>query len=334
MKAAVFRGAGKPFAIETVDDPTPGPAEVVIKVHRCGICGTDLHMTSGHGWDFAVGAVLGHEYAGEIVALGREVEGLKIGELITGLPALGCGRCEACAHGNFGICSNATAMMGGFGEYTRVPGRLAIRAPGGFTAADTAMIEPFAVGLYGVRMAAIRPGDRVLVLGAGTVSLTTIFWAKRLGAGRVVALSRAARRAQMALKHGADAYVQAGPDEVAEVREALGGPPDIVFEGAGAVGLLSQALNHVRPFGQVLSLGFCTDPDALIPALAGVKGVRISFPTGYTVPDFGHVANVLSRGDFDPKTMVTSVVSLDDLPATIEALRGPNTETKVHVSLV
>jgi threonine dehydrogenase-like Zn-dependent dehydrogenase len=334
MKAAVFRGAGKPLSIETVEDPTPGPGDVIIRTHRCGICGTDLHMTSGHGWDFAEGSVIGHEYAGEIVELGRDVEGLKKGQLITGLPSAGCGKCEACAHGNFGICSAMTGVLGGFGEYTRIPSHVAVTAPAGFTAADTALIEPFAVGLYGVRMAAIRPGDRVLVLGAGTVALTTLFWARRLGAGRVVALSRAARRAEMARKLGADAFVQAGESEIAEVVEALGGPPDIVFECAGAPGLLGQATAHVRAFGQVVSMGFCTSPDPLVPAVASFKGVCFAFPAGYALRDFEHAANVLGAGDFDPKVLITSVVPLDELPAAFEALRGPNTETKVHVSLL
>jgi threonine dehydrogenase-like Zn-dependent dehydrogenase len=90
----------------------------------------------------------------------------------------------------------------------------------------------------------------------------------------------------------------------------------------------------VRAFGQVVSMGFCTSPDPLIPAVASFKGVRFSFPAGYALRDFEHVANVLGAGDFDPKVLITSVVSLDELPAAFEALRGPTTETKVHVSLL
>ncbi|TAL02600.1 MAG: alcohol dehydrogenase [Rhodospirillaceae bacterium] len=333
MKAAVFHGAGKPLAIEKLEDPKPGPSDVVIKVHRCGICGTDLHMTSGHGWDFPDGAVLGHEYAGEVVEVGSQVEGYKKGDIITALPAEGCGHCAACAHGNFPLCHNAHGVMGGFGEYLRVPAKVAVKLPAIFSLADGALVEPFAVGLHGVRMAAIKPGDRILVLGAGSVALTTIFWAKRLGGGRVVAASRSPRRADMALKMGADAFVRTEENEIQEVAEALGGAPDIVFECVGAAGLLAQAVQHAGLYGHVLSLGFCTSPDALIPALAGMKAVRISFPVGYALRDFRYVADMMLAGDIDPKMLITSVVPFDELPSVFEKLRGPNTQTKVQVSL-
>ena len=223
--------------------------------------------------------------------------------------------------------------MGGFGEYLRVPTEVAVKLPSTFSLADGALIEPFAVGLYGVRMAAITPGDRVLVLGGGSVALATIFWAKRLGAGRIVVVSRSQRRAALTLEMGADAFVAASDDEVREVIAALGKSPDIVFECVGAVGLLSRAIQHARVLGHVLSLGFCTSPDTLVPAVAAYKGVRLSFPVGYSLRDFEFVADTMLAGRADPKMLITSVVSLDELPVAFEALRSPNTETKMHVSL-
>jgi threonine dehydrogenase-like Zn-dependent dehydrogenase len=333
MKAAVFRGSGKPLALETLDDPTPGPTDVIIKVHRCGVCGTDVHMTAGNSWSYPLGCVPGHEYAGEIVELGARVSGFKKGDHISALPSLGCGHCEACAHGNLVLCHHAGGVMGGFGEYLRVPTEVAIKLPSTFSLADGALMEPFAIGLYGVRMAALKPDDRVLVLGAGSVALSAIFWAKRLGAGRIVALSRSPRRAALALAMGADAFIPAGDNDIEAVVEALGRAPDVVFECVGAVGLLSRAIAHARVLGHVVSLGFCTSPDTLVPAVAGYKGVRLSFPVGYTLKDFEFVADALLAGAADPKMLITSVVGLGQLPAALEALRGPNSETKVHVSL-
>jgi (R,R)-butanediol dehydrogenase/meso-butanediol dehydrogenase/diacetyl reductase len=255
--------------IETLPDPQPGPNDVIIKVHRCGICGTDLHMTSGHGWDFPVGTIPGHEYAGEIVEVGAEVVGYRKGGLITALPSQGCGRCEACARGNLALCHHAGGVMGGFGEYLRVPTASAITLPSTFSAADGALVEPFAVGLHGVRMSDMKPGDRVLVLGAGSVALATIFWAKRLGAGRVVAVSRSGRREAMALEMGADVFIQTGAEDSQRVLETLGGAaPELVFECTGAPGILSRAIQHAAMFGHVLSLGFCTSTETLIPAVA------------------------------------------------------------------
>jgi (R,R)-butanediol dehydrogenase/meso-butanediol dehydrogenase/diacetyl reductase len=333
MKAAVFRGAGKPLSIETVDDPEPGAHDLIIKIQRCGICGTDLHMTEGHSWSYAVGLVPGHEYAGEVIEVGSQVTGYKIGDRITALPSTGCGKCEACAYGNFVLCRNAPGVVGGFAEYLRVPTQVAIKLPNTFSAADGALVEPFAVGLYGVRLAAMKAGDRVLVQGAGSVALATIFWAKRLGAGKIVAVSRSTRRAEMALAMGADAFIQSSAEEVKEVAAALGGSPNIVFECVGASGLLPLAIQHAGVLGHVVSLGFCTAPDAIVPAVAGYKGVRLSFPVGYTLKDFEYVADTMLAGHADPKMLISSVTSLDKLPDVFESLRGPNAETKVHLSM-
>src|SRR5512139_593829 len=106
MQAAVYKGGGKPIQIETLPDPQPGPNQVLLKVHRCGICGTDLHMTAGHPtFDFPANLVPGHEYAGEIVEVGANVTHLQKGDLITALPSTGCGRadCEACSRGNIAL---------------------------------------------------------------------------------------------------------------------------------------------------------------------------------------------------------------------------------------
>lgn len=332
MKAAVYREAGKPLVLETLPDPEPGPNDIVIQVQRSGICGTDLHMTEGHQWQFATGTVPGHEYAGEIIELGANVSGLKKGDLVTALPSTGCGHCDACHHGNLALCHNAPGVMGGFAEMLRIPAEVAIKLPGTLSAADGALIEPLAVGLYGVRMAGIQPGDRVLVLGAGSVALCAIYWARRLGAGRIVAMSRSERRKEMALRMGADAFVPYGEDETGDVVEALGGQADVVFECVGSPGFVMKGVQHVRTLGKVLSMGFCTAPDQLIPAVAGYKGVSLQFPVGYSLKDFQHVADVMDAGHVDPKVLISSTVSLDELPAIFERLRSANSETKVHIA--
>src|SRR5579863_3354390 len=115
MKAAVFKGPdrGQALEIETLEDPVPGPSDLVVKVGRCGICGTDLHMTSGHGWDFPVGTVLGHEYAGEVVAVGKDVERYRPGDRVSGMAKAGCGACEACFRGMPLLCANGVMTLGG-----------------------------------------------------------------------------------------------------------------------------------------------------------------------------------------------------------------------------
>lgn len=331
MKAAVYPGHGQPIVIEDVPDPVPGPNDVVIKVHRCGICGTDLSMTKGEAWDYGPGSRLGHEFAGEIVALGTDVTDYRLGEKIAVLPSGACGHCAGCKGGNHVLCRNAAGVMNGFADFAQVPADLAIKLPNTLSLADGALVEPLAVSLYGVRQSHMQPGDTVLVLGGGTVALYAIYWARRLGAGKIVAASRSARRKDLCREMGADAFVTFGDGEVGEVIEALGGSPDVVFECVGVEGMLAKAIQHAKLYGTVVSLGFCTHPDPVMPALGAYKCVTLQFLVGYTMKDFLYIADQMDKGHADPKAIITNEIPLFELPAMMERLRGQNAETKVQV---
>jgi len=334
MKAAIYPGDGKPIVIEDLPVPQPGPDDILIRVHRCGICGTDLSMTKGGAWDFGKGVQFGHEYAGEIVELGRDVADFKVGERIAVLPSVACGQCESCrSHSNNVLCQvSAASATVGFSELACVPVSVATRLPSTLSLTDGALIEPLAISLYGVNLARINPGDRVLVLGGGTVALYAIYWARRLGAGRIVAMSRSARRKDLSLAMGANGFVSYGDAEIGEVREALGGAPQIVFECVGAEGMLSKAIMHADQFGRIISLGFCTAPDPIMPAIASYKCVSIQFAVGYSMKEFVYIADQMDKGHVDPKTIITNHIALADLPTMFDKLRGSNEETKVHVS--
>jgi len=331
MKAAVFKQAGQPLSVDTVPDPEPGEGEVVIKVQRCGVCGTDLHMTSGHGNDAPANSVIGHEYCGEVVALGRNVENLRLGQFVSAMPVAGCGRCANCVAGYPVACFQMEGRVGGFGEYMRIAAPSAVVLPQTLTPQDGALVEPLAVGLRGLRLAGMAPGARVVVLGAGSIGLSVIYWARLLGAGKIVAVSRSDRRAPLALQMGANAFEALGEGEGERINAALGGMADIVFECAGAVGMTQKAVDLVGPGGQVVSLGFCTSPDPILPWLATWKQVTMKFSFAYDLREFQHCADTLDAGHVEPRLMVSKTVGLDAFPDLFEQLRAGANETKVHV---
>ena len=334
MQAAVFKGVGLPLAIETRPDPVPQPDEVVLRVGRCGVCGTDLAMTDGSGQTYELDSVIGHEFAGEVVATGTKVTRLKVGDRITALPYAGCGQCVPCLAGRPNFCAQFRGVAGGFGQYLATPERVAVKLPSSLTLADGALIEPLAVSLHGVALAQITPGARVLVIGAGPIGLGAVHWARRLGAGPVAVTARTRRAESLAMQMGANAFVmpESAQDWIPAVSAALGGLPDVVIEAVGKKDLIAQAVSCVRPSGTVLVLGFCSVPDSFIPAIAVWKEVTMRFSMTYSIAEFEHVARVLDSGDVESRVMVTDTVPLAELPATFESLRRRTQQCKVMVS--
>jgi (R,R)-butanediol dehydrogenase/meso-butanediol dehydrogenase/diacetyl reductase len=206
MRTAIFRGAGTPLSIETVPDPTPGPRQIVIKVGRCGICGSDLTFTDPHSpAHYEAGSALGHEYAGEVVALGREVTHLAIGDRVTAIPMAGCGYCPACLSGDPIACTQCRYIMGGFGEYTIADADYAVRLPASLSLSDGALVEPLACGAQAARLAGVNAASRVLVIGVGAIGLGAIYWAHRAGCEQIVASGTSDRRSSLARQMGAAA---------------------------------------------------------------------------------------------------------------------------------
>lgn len=332
MRAAVFKGPGRPLEIETLPDPEPLEGELVIRVGSCGICGSDLHMTDGHGAiQVPAGHILGHEFAGEVVAVGKGVERFKVGDRVTSMPTVGCGHCPACLKGEPKWCPQRGSMQGGYGEYLRTKATSASKLAANLTLEDGALVEPLAVGLHGVERAGMKVGDKVLVIGAGPVGLAAIYWARRMGAGRIVATAASNRRADMALAMGANGFVVSSDSAVQEVQEALGGAPDIVFECVGLPGMIELSCNHVKPTGTVCVLGFCTEVDKLLPVTPLFKEANIIFAILYSLRDFQVSIDTLDAGSVEPRVMITDRIGLDETPAMFEALRQRSTQCKVLI---
>ncbi len=332
MKAAVFQGLSQKLCIETLPDPEPGAGEVVVKVGRCGICGSDLHMTEDPMFGIPPGAVLGHEFAGEVAAVGSGVQGLRIGDRVSVPPIKGCGHCPTCLSGEPAWCLEMSLIGGGYGEYAVALERQCVRLPASASLADGALVEPLAVALHGVVKSGLQPGDKVVILGAGPIGLATAFWVRRMGAALVVITDLGRYQEERAMVMGATAFVAGDEDHVAQADRILGSKADIVFECVGVPGMIAQSVEHVRVHGTVLVQGLCTRPDSFIPFKALSKEARIQFAAFFKTQEYEASLDALSAGAVEPRAMITDTIGLDDLPEVFEALRKRTRQCKVLVA--
>jgi (R,R)-butanediol dehydrogenase/meso-butanediol dehydrogenase/diacetyl reductase len=336
VKAIRYLKPGAPLALAEMPDPAPGPGEVVLRIARCGICGSDLEMTSGKGAGIEPGCTLGHEFAGEVVALGSGVGDLQIGSRVTAMPFDGCGTCDRCMAGRPNHCRELRVhgcggRGGGYAEYSLASARHCIELPDSLGFEDGALIEPLAVALHGARMAGALAGKRVLVLGAGPIGLAATWWARRLGAGPIATAAATDRRRSLAQHLGADAFVVAGDHAADAVVEALGGPAEIVLECAGKPGLLDDAVRHAGLDAQIIVMGYCVTPDTFFQPPAIRQEVMLRFAKMYTHADFADTVAALASGNFEPRAMITRSISLDAVPLEFERLRTDRSDCKVMI---
>ena len=330
MRSAIFEAAGQPLAITERPIPRPSAGQALIRVCRCGICASDLAMTAGSPFDMAAGTAPGHEYSGEVVEADAD-SGLKPGDRVTALPMASCGHCAACRAGAPLHCAQFVSMAGGYSEYALIDSRASFRLPDALSFEDGALVEPLASSLRGINALDIRPDSRVAVFGAGAIGAGAIFWLGRRGAGRIAAIARSCRSAELVGTMGASGLVTTGDTMASEVAEMLGGPPDIVIDAAGASGILQQAVDLVGWNGTILSLGGCMKPDPIIPFFGMIKEVTIRFSVAYGRYEFRHVLDTLEAGHLEPRAMIGDTIGLADLPARFEEMRSGSHPAKVMV---
>ena len=340
MRAAVFHETGKPLVIESVPDPVPGADQVIIEVVNAGICGSDLHMTQGTY--AAAGLILGHEFAGTIAALGSAVDGSwKVGDRVTALPLFACCRaeCEACSANLPAICPDnlfaGTNLLaqGAYAQFVGARASMLQRLPAGVSFEEGALVEPLAVGHHIVSRGELPTDSAVLVLGGGPIGIAVALFAALAGARHVIVSERSPERRALAKAIGATGVIdpQAGDVGEAFARFTGGRRPQIVFECVGLPGMLDQAVQLVAVRGQIVVAGVIVQEDTFLPIIALGKEITIRYSQAYGVRDFEAVINAVANGRIRPAPIHTSTVSLDELPATFEALRSNPRECKVLI---
>ena len=341
MKAAVFKKPGALLAIEQVADPEPGPNELVLKVKACGICGTDLHWSKGidptAGWrHLAPGSVMGHEFSGEIVELGKSTSrDYRVGDRVVAQPFIGCGNCIPCRAGRSYRCSIVATraspeLTGAYAEYTSVGEAETLKLPDNVTFHAGALVEPLAVGLNAVKRAGLEANNSVLVIGAGPVGLSVALWCRFFGARDVIVSDLVEARATRCVEFGATAAIDATKEDVhTRFQQIAGRPPAVVFDCVGVPGSLQLSIDQAPADAHLVVVGLCMAQDAFFPAKAIVKELHITFAFVYSKADFMFVIDMLCSERIPVDALVTSVVGLDDFPNKFEAMRIPSADLKV-----
>lgn len=336
MRAAVFEGTGKPLAIRDIAIPEPGAGELLIRVHRCGVCGSDLHMTDVHScFNPAEGSVIGHEIAGEVVALGAGAEASwREGDRIAVLPFIGCGSCLPCLSGDPTQCANGRSQasggaIGGFAEYCLASGRDSVRLSDKLSWEEGAFVEPVAVGVHTIAVAAIPVGARVLVLGAGPVGLAVAASARLCGADTIVVAARSDRRADLAITMGASDFLIADERLGENFAKRTGGQPEVIIECVGSPGMMDLAAGVSAARATIVMAGACMQVEPFMPIQATMKELIYKFAVAYSRRDFAFAEKLIASGRINPMPMFEGTVSMADFPAQFEALRTNKLACKI-----
>ena len=256
MRAATWHGESR-FTLDDLPEPTPGPGEVLIAVHTAGICGSDIHAVQGL-FPLTPPRVMGHEYSGTVLEVGRGVSRALVGRAVACEPNYGCGACEDCRASRISQCQG-TVRVGGFAERVVLPRHCVHPLPEGLDPGTAALAEPAACCLEGLEMARMRRGAAVVVIGGGIMGLLTLALAKARGAGTAILSDPVASRREAAARLGADVTVDPTTENLADVvRTATGGRGvDLACEAVGKPELVAAAARLTRPRGVVQLVGVC-----------------------------------------------------------------------------
>jgi L-iditol 2-dehydrogenase len=319
--------------LEIADLPTPAPAsdEVLIRVAACGICGSDVHGYDGASGRRVPPIVMGHEAAGRIAAVGKNVNGLAEGDRVTFDSTVYCGACPHCLRGNINLCDNRQVLgvscgdyrrAGAFAEYVVVPARIVYRLPDQLSFTEAAMLEAVSVALHAVAVTQMRPDDTALVIGAGMIGLLILQSLRATGCSRVFVADLDDSRLKIAKELGATEILSSKSDLVAQVMKLTNGTgADVALEAVGRSETVDAAIDCVRKGGTVTLVGNIS-PQVTLPLQKVVsRQIRLQGSCASS-GEYPKAIELLASGAIKVKPLITAVAPLDDGPAWFERLHA------------
>lgn len=316
MRAAILH---KPGDIRIEDMPLTKikDDEVLVKVHSCGICGTDFHVFKGDR-EINFPLIQGHEISGEIVEVGNSVDKNLLNKRVAVEPNFTCGKCYYCRTGRFILCSQrqtlGITLPGGFAEYVKVPQNYVWTIKDNISYEEGALVETLTVGYHAVIRADVKLGNKVVVFGLGAVGLSVVQFARQSGA-QVCAIDLVDERLQLAKELGAEVLfnpAKEGKDLDGKINEWSNGFVNIVFEATGVPKVQEQALNIVMAGGKLVIVGQSSNPMRVPSLLVSRREIEI-VGTLACLFDFPTVIDLLERNIVKAKPLITHTFKLAQL---------------------
>ncbi|MBI4220369.1 MAG: zinc-binding dehydrogenase [Chloroflexi bacterium] len=337
MKAAVYKGNHR-FEIGEIQTPEPGPGQVLVKVHSCGICGTDVHAVL---FEIAPpGTVLGHEFSGTVATVGNAVRRWKIGDRVVGGGGEPPAGSEPAARNNPRFNYRTMGFQPGgrtraYAEYVLMEEWEPIPLPDGVPDDSASLTEPCAVAVHAVRNSGLKLGDSVGILGAGPIGLLCLQAARAAGAAKVLVSEPAAARAKAAAALHADAVFDPTREDVTAkmVEMTDGRGPDVIFDCAGIGSTLDQAMNTVRRSGQVVLVAVPWQPMPVLPVDWMAREIRFQTSWGSAPGDWKIALELMRTGKISMKLLLSesSFIPLEGIEKAFSALMKPSTQLQVVV---
>jgi 2-desacetyl-2-hydroxyethyl bacteriochlorophyllide A dehydrogenase len=321
MRAAVVTTPGS-ISIETLPDPTPGPGEIVVAPRAVGICGTDLHIIDGDFPPAPYPLVPGHEFAGEVMAVGRDAGGASVGDRVAVDPSLFCGRCTYCQRQRGNLCENWGAtgdtVNGAFAEFVAVPAANAYGIPELMSWGAAALVEPLSCVVHGLRRLAMPAGSDLLIVGAGTIGLLLMQAARRSGAAAVSVIDPDASRRDMAAAMGADAVAGTLDDLMGNRRNGF----EFAIEATGVPAAARTALSSLGRGGTMLVFGVAPSDAQLPLSQFQVYNDEITVLGSMAVLNtFEPAMRLMAAGAIDAARMLTHMLPLDQFADAVQLVR-------------
>ena len=324
MKAVVVAEPGS-VHVADIPVPTPGPDEVLIEVGACGICGTDIHIIDGEFPPTVYPIVIGHEFGGEVTAIGADVKGIAVGDRVGVDPTLSCGACYFCQRGMGNLCERWNAVgvghnQGGFAEYVAVPSHVVYPIPPDMSMKAAALIEPVSCVVRGFHRLQPQPGETYLIYGAGPMGLLNAQVARYHGASLVALIDLNQSR----LDRARDEF---GFDHVATnltaFQEIAPRGFDNVIEATGVTKVAEMAIDAVKRRGKLLLFGVCPPGEKASYDAFKIYNEEITILGSMAVLNsYGPAIDIIASGAIDTDRMVTNTFTLDEFPEAVAFVRG------------